>query len=207
MNKNAARGLQRGLIIAVVLLVAAFAWIGLSGWLAQDGGNDGNAGSGQVSIGGPFSLTDQDGRAVTEKDFAGKLMLIYFGFTACPDICPTGMQTIAIALDDLGEDAQKIAPILITVDPERDNPAVMKDYVASFHERMVGLTGTPEQIAAVAKAYRVYYQKVQLPGSSLDYSVDHSGFIYLMSRDGKYLAHFRHNSTPEEIAKRLRASL
>ncbi len=205
---NAIRGLRRGLIIVVVLLAAGFAWISLSGWLAQDGsdGNGGGGGVNEVSIGGPFTLTDQDGRTVTEKDYAGKLMLVYFGFTSCPDICPTGMQTIAIALDDLGADAEKVTPILVSVDPERDTPEVMKDYVSSFHERMVGLTGTPEQIAAAAKAYRVYYQKVQLPGSSLDYSVDHSGFIYLMGRDGKYLAHFRHNSTPEEIAKKLRAS-
>ena len=204
MNKSAARGLQRGLIIAVILAVAGFAWISLSGWLAQDG--DGNSGTGEVSIGGPFSLTDQNGRAVTEKDYLGKLQLIYFGFTSCPDICPTALQTVAIALDELGADAGKVAPILISVDPERDTPAVMKDYVASFHESMVGLTGTPEQVAAAAKAFRVYYQKVQLPGSSLGYSIDHSGFLYLMGRDGKYLAHFRHNSAPEDIVKKLRAS-
>ena len=204
MSKSAARGLQRGLIIAVILAVAGFAWISLSGWLAQDG--DGNSGTGEVSIGGPFSLTDQNGRAVTEKDYLGKLQLIYFGFTSCPDICPTALQTVAIALDELGADAGKVAPILISVDPERDTPAVMKDYVASFHESMVGLTGTPEQVAAAAKAFRVYYQKVQLPGSSLGYSIDHSGFLYLMGRDGKYLAHFRHNSAPEDIVKKLRAS-
>ncbi len=205
MNKSAARGLRRGLIIAVILAVAGFAWISLSSWLAQDG--DGNGGGvGEVSIGGPFSLTDQNGRAVTEKDYLGKLQLIYFGFTSCPDICPTALQTVAIALDELGADAGKVTPILISVDPERDTPAAMKDYVASFHESMVGLTGTPEQVAAAAKAFRVYYQKVQLPGSSLGYSIDHSGFLYLMGRDGKYLAHFRHNSTPEEIVKKLRAS-
>ena len=127
MNKSAARGLQRGLIIAVILAVAGFAWISLSGWLAQDGdGNSGQgAGMGEVSIGGPFSLTDQNGRAVTEKDYLGKLQLIYFGFTSCPDICPTALQTVAIALDELGADAGKVAPILISVDPERDTPAAM----------------------------------------------------------------------------------
>lgn len=206
---NAARGLKRGLVIAIVLLVAAFAWISLSGWLGRDGsdGANGTDGIGEVSIGGPFTLTDQDGRSVTEKDFAGKLMLVYFGFTSCPDICPTALQTVAIALDELGADVEKVTPILISIDPERDTPPVMKEYVASFHERMVGLTGTPEQVAAAARAYRVYYQKVQLQGSSLEYSVDHSGFLYLMDRNGKYLAHFRHNSTPEEIVKKLKASL
>ncbi len=132
-------------------------------------------------------------------------MLVYFGFTNCPDICPTGLQTIAIAMDSLGGDAARVQPILISVDPERDTPAVMKDYVQAFHERLIGLTGTPEQIAKVAREYRVYYQKVPLKDSSLGYSVDHSGFIYLMDGQGRYLTHFRHDVAPDEMAKRIRA--
>jgi len=195
--------LQRGLMIAMVLAIALFGWIAFSGWLAE--GEQG--GQGEAAIGGPFELVDQDGRTVRERDFAGKLMLVYFGFISCPDICPTALQTVAIALDELGDAVADVVPILITVDPERDNPAAMKEYVQSFHERMVGLTGSSEQIAQAARAYRVYYQKVKLKDSSLDYAVDHSGFLYLMGRDGKYLAHFRHNVTPEEIVRRIRGKL
>ncbi|WP_290977652.1 SCO family protein [Ferrovibrio sp.] len=203
---TAMRGLLRGVIVAALAAALAFGGFALVSWL--DGGERQEAGIGEVSIGGPYSLTDQEGRSVTDKDFRGKLQLVYFGFTSCPDICPTALQTVAIALDEMGvAAAEQVVPILITVDPERDTVAAMKEYVQSFHDRMVGLTGTPEQIAAVAKAYRVYYQKVKLPNSSLDYSVDHSGFLYLMSRDGKYVAHFRHNATPEEIAKRVKAAL
>jgi protein SCO1 len=203
----ATRGLKRGLVLAAI--VALF---GLIGYLAvpqllsrSDSGEGG--GSGVVSIGGPFALTDQDGKGVSDKDFAGKLMLVYFGFTNCPDICPTGLQTIALAMDELGAAGANVQPILITVDPERDTPSVMKEYVQAFHERLVGLTGTPEQIAAVAKAYRVYYQKVQLKDSSLGYSVDHSGFIYLMDGKGQYLSHFRHDATPDQMAQKIRARL
>ncbi len=202
----ASRGLKRGLVLAaIVALFGVFGYLAMP-WLLPQRGDD-NAGSGVVSIGGPFALTDQDGRAVTDKDFAGKLMLVYFGFTNCPDICPTGLQTIALAMDQLGNDAAKVQPILITVDPERDTAPAMKEYVQAFHERLVGLTGTPEQIAAVAKAYRVYYQKVTLKDSSLGYSVDHSGFIYLMDGKGQYLSHFRHDATPEQMVQRIRQRL
>ncbi len=203
---SALRGLIRGLVIAAVAALVVFAGFYAVHWL--DGGKQDGAGVGEVSIGGPYALVDQNGRAVTDKDYRGKLQLVYFGFTSCPDICPTALQTVAIALDEMGAAAAKdVVPILITVDPERDTPPVMKEYVQAFHESMIGLTGTPEQIAAAAKAYRVYYQKVKLPNSSLDYSMDHSGFLYLMSRDGKYLAHFRHNATPEDIVKRVKAAL
>ncbi|MFN4164984.1 MAG: SCO family protein [Ferrovibrio sp.] len=199
----AKRGLQRGLLIVAVLAALGIAGLAAVQWLMPHGGEQ--AGTGQVAIGGPFTLTDQDGRTVSDRDFAGKLMLVYFGFTHCPDICPTGLQTIAIAMDGLGADAAKVQPILISVDPERDTPPVMKEYVQAFHERMVGLTGTPEQIAKVAREYRVYYQKVPLKDSSLGYSVDHSGFIYLMDGQGRYLTHFRHDVSPEDMAKRIRA--
>jgi protein SCO1/2 len=202
----ASRGLKRGLVLAaIVALFGVVGFLALPYLLPKPDGQ--TAVSGVVSIGGPFALTDQDGKTVTDKDFTGKLMLVYFGFTNCPDICPTGLQTIAQAMDLLGADGAKVQPILITVDPERDTPPVMKEYVQAFHERLIGLTGTPEQIAAVAKAYRVYYQKVVLKDSSLGYSVDHSGFIYLMDAKGQYLAHFRHDATPEDMAKRIREKL
>ncbi|MFN4312348.1 MAG: SCO family protein [Ferrovibrio sp.] len=199
----AKRGLQRGLLIVAILAAIGVAGLVAMQWLLPHG--EQQSGSGQVSIGGPFTLTDQDGRTVSDRDYAGKFMLVYFGFTHCPDICPTGLQTIAIAMDGLGADAARVQPILISVDPERDTPPVMKEYVQAFHDRLVGLTGTPEQIAKVAREYRVYYQKVPLKESSLGYSVDHSGFIYLMDGQGRYLTHFRHDVSPEDMAKRIRA--
>lgn len=205
MQPAAQRGLMRGLVVAAVLLVLGIGAYAAFQWLAPR--SEDGAGSGQVAIGGPFELVDHNGRTVTEKDFAGRLMLVYFGFTNCPDICPTGLQTIAIAMDELGAAAQRVQPVLITVDPERDTPPVMKEYVQAFHERMVGLTGTPEQVAKAARAWRVYYQKVPLKESSLGYSVDHSGFIYLMDGEGRYLSHFRHDATPEQIAQRIKSKL
>ena len=205
MSNATQRGLIRGLLITAVLAVLAFTvYIAFSTLVPR---SSDEAGSGQVAIGGPFELVDHNGRTVTEKDFAGRLLLVYFGFTHCPDICPTGLQTIAIAMDQLGAAADKVQPVLITVDPERDTPAVMKDYVQAFHERLIGLTGSPEQVAKVAREYRVYYQKVVLKDSSLGYSVDHSGFIYLMDGQGKYLAHFRHDATPEQMAERIKSKL
>lgn len=199
------RGLTRGILLAAVLLALVLAgFVAMQAFL-PDGRESG--GTGQVAIGGPFSLVDHTGRAVTEKDFAGRALLVYFGFTHCPDICPTGLQTIALAMDELGADAARVVPVLITVDPERDTPAVLKEYVQAFHERMVGLTGTPDQVAAVARTYRVYFQKVPLKDSSLGYSVDHSGFIYLMDGQGAYLTHFRHDTTPGQMASRIRAKL
>ena len=205
MANAAQRGLFRGLLITAVLAVLAFTAYFVFSALVPRSSDE--AGSGQVAIGGPFELVDHDGRTVTEKDFAGRLLLVYFGFTHCPDICPTGLQTIAIAMDQLGAAADQVQPVLITVDPERDSPAVMKEYVQAFHERLVGLTGSPEQVAKVAREYRVYYQKVTLKDSSLGYSVDHSGFIYLMDGQGKYLSHFRHDATPEQMAQRIKSKL
>lgn len=199
----AGRGMMRGLLIVCVLVLAGIAGVAAVQWLAPRGEQAG----GPVAIGGPFALTDQDGRAVTEQSYAGELMLVYFGYTNCPDICPTGLQTIAIAMDELGEAGKAVRPILITVDPERDTPAALKEYVQAFHPRLVGLTGSPEQIAKVAREYRVYYQKAELKGSSLGYAVDHSGFMYLMDGRGRYLAHFRHDISPGELAQRIRAKL
>ena len=162
--------------------------------------------SGEALIGGPFELTDQTGAQVTDQTFKGKLMLIYFGYTFCPDACPTALGVMSQALDKLDVSADRVAPIFITVDPERDTQAVMKDYVGNFHPRMVGLTGTPEQIAKVAKAYRVFYQKA--PGTTpSDYMMDHTLLIYLMDGDGKYLTHFGPDATPEQIAEEVRKHL
>jgi cytochrome oxidase Cu insertion factor (SCO1/SenC/PrrC family) len=159
--------------------------------------------TGTAAIGGPFALTDHTGRAVTERDFQGSWMLVYFGYTYCPDICPLGLQTVAQALDLLPPAvAEKVVPVFVTVDPERDTVTALEDYVGLFHPRLVGLTGTVEQIDAVKRAYRVYAQKA--PGSSgPDYLVDHSTFTFLMGPDGAYVTHFGHGVTPEQLAAKV----
>jgi protein SCO1/2 len=159
-----------------------------------------------LSLGGPFALTDQSGRAVTEADFAGRFLLVYFGFTYCPDVCPTELGTIAASMDALGDQAERVTPVFVTVDPERDTPEVMADYVSRFHPRMMGLTGTPEQVAAAARAYRVFYAKVDRPEMT-QYLMDHSSFIYLVGPDGRVRSLFRPNTDPEAIAQAVRGQL
>jgi protein SCO1/2 len=162
---------------------------------------------GEALIGGPFTLTDQDGKRRSDAEFRGRLMLVNFGFTNCPDICPLGLALMTDALDRLGAQADQVQPIFITVDPARDTPPVLKDYVAHFSDRMIGLTGTSEEIAAAAKAYRVYYKVHGDPATNPNYAVDHSGFIYLMGRDGRFLAHFMHDSPPDRVADAIRRAL
>ncbi|MBW6396533.1 SCO family protein [Roseomonas sp. HJA6] len=159
-----------------------------------------------VALGGPFTLVDQTGRTVTERDFAGKPLLVYFGFTYCPDVCPTELGTIAAALDAMGPAGERVTPVFISIDPERDTPAAMADYVSRFHPRMVGLTGSAEQVAQAARAYRVYYAKVQ-PRDSTDYLMDHSSFIYFVGPDGRVRSLFRPETTPEAIAAAVNAQL
>jgi len=160
------------------------------------------------TIGGPISLVDQDGKPVTGADFRGHFVLVYFGYTFCPDVCPTSLSTMADAIDLLGEDGKKVIPVFITVDPERDTPEQLKMYVSHFHPRMVGLTGTLEQVKAAAKAYRVYFAKVHEDGADADdYVMDHTSIIYLMGPDGTFRAHFSYDAGPEAIAKRIREFL
>jgi cytochrome oxidase Cu insertion factor (SCO1/SenC/PrrC family) len=162
--------------------------------------------TGEALVGGPFELTDHNGNKVTDQTYRGRMMLIYFGFTYCPDACPTALGVMSAALDKLDVAADRVVPILITVDPERDTPQVLKDYVSNFHPQMVGLTGTPEQIAQVAKAYRVYYQKA--PGATAeDYLMDHTLMIYLMNGEGKFVRHFSPEATPDQIADEIRQHL
>jgi protein SCO1/2 len=141
---------------------------------------------GRGTVGGPFRLTDHAGRTRTDVDFHGKLLLVYFGYTWCPDVCPTDLQEIALALDRLGPAGEAVQPLFISVDPERDTTEVLARYVALFHPRLIGLTGTPDEIRAVALAYKAYYARYTPPGGA-DYAIDHTGFVYLMDRAGKYL--------------------
>jgi protein SCO1/2 len=161
--------------------------------------------SGQIAVGGPYTLTDQDGRPRSSADFRGKYQLIYFGYTFCPDVCPTTLAIIAAAMDKLGTAQSRIVPIFITVDPARDKPEVLKKYLAAFGPRFVGLTGTPDQIAQVEKEYRVFAKKQPLAGGN--YSMDHSSVIYLMGPDGKLVSFYDEAASPDDLAKSLREKL
>lgn len=152
-----------------------------------------------VSIGGAFTLTDQNGVVRHAQDFRGKLMLVYFGYTFCPDACPTALQDMSRAIDLMGDKGNDVQPIFITIDPARDTVEQMKLYASNFHPRLIALTGTPEQVDEAAKAYRVYYAKGKSTGGD-DYLMDHTVFIYLMGRDGKYLSHFLPGATAEQMA-------
>ncbi len=157
---------------------------------------------GNAQIGGPFSLIDTDGKRVTDRDFRGKLMLVFFGYTHCPDVCPTELQNMAEVMDKLGADAAQVAPIFISVDPSRDTPAVLSDYLKNFGTRIAGLTGSPDEVASAAKAYRVYFRKAT--GGSDDYTVDHSAFIYLMDREGHNLTYFMFNAPPGTVVNKIK---
>jgi protein SCO1 len=157
------------------------------------------------AIGGPFRLVDQNGGAVTDADLKGKWSLVYFGYTHCPDACPTALNDIAVALDELGPKRGAVRPVFITVDPERDTPEVLKAYITAFDTPILALTGTPEEIAQAAKSYRVYYAKH--PEAGGDYSMDHTSVIYVMDPQGRFTASFTHESSPEEIAERLKKLL
>lgn len=165
------------------------------------------AATGKALIGGAFELTDSSGKRVTEKDFLGKPLLVYFGFTNCPDMCPAGLQIIGAALDKLGADASKLSAVFISLDPERDTPQVMGEYVKSFHPTIMGLTGSPADIANVAKVYRVYYAKTEPDPATGRYSIDHSGFMYLMGTNGQFAQHFPHTVSVEKLAEGLRKAM
>ncbi len=182
---------------AVGLVIAA----GIAWWQVD---NATSTVQSSVPIGGPFTLTDQDGKTVTDADYRGKYLLIYFGYTYCPDVCPTELGTMARAMDLLGRQADKVQPMFISVDPERDTVAHLKDYVGLFHPNLVGLTGTPEQVKAAAKAYRVYYAKApQEGGKPGDYLMDHSSFLYLMGPDGRFLGVYPAGTTADRVAQDL----
>jgi protein SCO1/2 len=156
-------------------------------------------------IGGPFALIDHTGKPCTDQDFRGKLLLIYFGYTFCPDVCPTDLQQIALAVDKLGSAGAAVQPLVITVDPERDSAAHLADYVSLFHPRLIGLTGSAEQIRHVALAYKVYYAKV--PADGPHYVVDHSSFIYLVDETGKYIGFFPPGTSADRMVEIIKPRL
>lgn len=158
-------------------------------------------------IGGAFALTDQSGRTRTDADFRGQLLLVYFGFTYCPDICPTDLHEIGLAMDQLGDDAKSVQPLFVTLDPERDTAEHLARYVPLFHPRLIGLTGGIDAVRSAADAYRVYYKRVATGPRPDDYTVDHSAFIYLMDRDGNYLTFFPPGTDAGKLVGMVRAYL
>jgi protein SCO1/2 len=157
------------------------------------------------AVGGPFKLVDQDAKPITEQDLKGHPFLVFFGFTHCPDVCPTTLFEVSEILRALGPQANNVRALFITVDPERDTPKVLKDYLSSFDPRVIGVTGDSEAIAAVEKSYRVYAKKVPLDGGG--YTMDHTALVYLMDKDGRFVAPFKVNRRPEEAAADLKRYL
>ena len=160
---------------------------------------------GRGTVGGPFMLTDQNGRRRSDSEFRGKLMIVYFGYTFCPDVCPADLMAITQALDALGPSAENVQPIFIAIDPERDAP-LLKEYVAAFHKSFIGLTGAGEEIRKVANAYKAFYAKVPGPREG-EYRVDHAGVIYLMGRGGEYLGYVPPQTDPKRLTEILRKYL
>src|SRR6201999_3221670 len=160
---------------------------------------------GRGPIGGPFTLLDQDGKPRSDGEFRGKLMIVYFGYTFCPDVCPTDLIAITQALDALGPEAAGVQPIFIGIDPERDAKA-MREYISAFHKSFVGLTGAPDDVRKVANAYKAFYTKVE-DAKTGEYVVDHAGVIYLMGRDGRYLGFMPPQTAPDRLIEILRKYL
>ena len=185
--------------VALLLTFQIYTWID-SNFLSAD---KETKSSGEALIGGDFELTNQNGAKVKNTDFSDKYMLVYFGFTNCPMICPTDMAVLTQSLEILGDNSNKIQPIFITIDPERDTPEQINSFLSNFYPTFQGLTGTQEEIADVANKYRVYSKKVKAEDVG-EYLMDHSAYTYLMDKSGKYITHFRHEQPAENIAKKLR---
>jgi protein SCO1 len=198
---------RRSLIVAASLL-AGVAILGAGGFVALELHDTPRGAAGTVlggAIGGPFKLVDQNGDTVTNTDLNGKWLLVYFGYTHCPDACPTALNNIALALSDLGPEKKEVRPVFITIDPERDTAKALKDYVSAFAAPILALTGSATDIAQAASEYRVYYAKHPEPGG--DYSMDHTSIIYVMDPKGRFTASFTGEDPPEQIAARLKKLL
>lgn len=184
-----------------VVIFIAFAVGGLLALSSHELSMPSGTRTGKALIGGPFTLTNQKGEHVTDETFRGKYMLVSFGYTSCPDVCPAELQLMSNAMDLLGANADKVTPIFITVDPERDTVSQMASYVSNFYPRMVGLTGSPEEVKQAAGAYRVFYAKAEGASTASGYLMDHSTFIYLMDPEGNYVTHFAYGTTREKLAE------
>ena len=198
MNTTADPGTSNRTVYAIIGLLVAVLLLAAGGYLFLSGSQPAG-----LTVGGPFSLIDGDGKPVTDQTWHGKYMLVYFGYTFCPDVCPTTLTNLSDALDKLGAKADRIQPLFITVDPKRDTPDVVKQYAAAFGPRIIGLTGSAEQIATAAKEYRVYYAEHRTGTGPDDYSMDHSSVLYLMGPDGRFIAPLRADQSGPELATAL----
>jgi protein SCO1/2 len=191
----------------ILLIVSAFVTglVVFAGVFLYASGNFGGAGQGASVIGGPFKLVDQNGHQITDADMKGRPFLVFFGYTHCPDVCPTTLFDVSETMRALGKAADRTGALFITVDPERDTPAVMKDYLSSFDPHLRGATGDRAAIDAAEKAYRVYAKKV--PTDKGDYTMDHTALVYLMDKQGRFVAPFSLKRRPEEAAADLRRYL
>lgn len=193
---------RSALLIGILVLLVGAAGFGGTAYYLQSGAAERTQPS---SVGGPFTLVDQDGKTVSDKTYAGRPFLVFFGYTHCPDVCPATLFEVSEALNKLGPDAQRVSVLFVSVDPERDKPEVLKQYLSNFNPSIRGLTGTEEQIAKTAKAYRAYFAKA--PTEDGDYSMDHTAVVYLMDANGRFVAPLNTKRPPEEIAADLRPYL
>ncbi len=205
------KGMRVFLMVFVIIIVSLIAGVFMFSYrVTHDAVEQRTAAAvtttGNAAIGGPFQLVDSNNQPVTDADFRGKLMLVYFGFTFCPDICPTDLLVISNVIEKLGEDASKVAPIFISVDPERDTPEHLKTYMENFNPNITALTGAPEAIADVAKEYKVYYKRID-DGTTKDYLVDHTAIKYLMDKDGNFITHFPPNVEVDAIVAKIKENL
>ncbi len=199
-------GAAAKLVLALAVLAGVTAYVA-GFWPFAAKLEEAAADQGKALIGGPFSMVDHTGARATDASFAGRAKLMYFGYTYCPDVCPLGLATIVAAYERLTPaERDQIVPIFVTVDPERDTVAAIADYVALFHPALIGLTGSPEEVDAIAKVYRVYYRKAESEDLA-DYLVDHSAFMYLMDGDNEYVTHFGHDSTVDDLVIGIREHL
>ncbi|MEL0021877.1 MAG: SCO family protein [Rickettsiales bacterium] len=195
-----------GVMLVALGLIAVAAYVAWNQISETDGTSsiDGTGFTANVRIGGPFTLTNHRGEKVTDSTYRGRFLFVYFGYGYCPDVCPTELANMAAALDMLGDKAIALQPLFVTVDPERDSVEFLSEYVGQFHPKFVGLTGTPAEISAVAKSYRVFYRKAN-EDNSTEYLVDHSSFVYLMGPNGEFLTMFRGATDPAAMAKTIAA--
>ena len=191
------------LAVLALVLTGLFTYTGKQRLLDKTGDNTTTLAKAVLPPGGPFELTDKHGQRVNSSSLEGKYRLIFFGFTYCPDICPMSLMTISKALEQLGSKAEQIIPVFISLDPGRDTPSQLKDYMESFDPRILALTGTDEEIKQVAAAFKVFYSKEENPSSPNDYLVNHSGFIYFMDKQGNYLTHFSHDTSIDAMVNTL----
>ena len=189
-----AAGLIIGMIVAVAVIPGAIDFLSQrpKTWT-----------TGKADIGGSFTMIDHNGREVTDKTFRGDYLLVFFGFTYCPDVCPAALQTVTAAMKRLGPKTQRLQPIFVSVDPDRDKPAVLKEYLSHFDNKIVGLTGTDAQVADMVKTYRAYAKKAPTGEEANDYTMNHSAFIYFMDDEGSFITHFSPVTSFEKMAERI----